>query len=80
MVLLALRAVKRRGRVITYKGYAGQVDFDPDAEVFGGTVVNANVLMSVEGKTVAALRKSLRDVVDTYLADCKAVGKQPEKP
>jgi predicted HicB family RNase H-like nuclease len=36
--------------------------------------------MSFEGKTVAKLRKSFRDVVDTYLADCKAAGKLPEKP
>jgi predicted HicB family RNase H-like nuclease len=72
--------VRRRRRVITYKGYAGQVDFDSHAEVFGGTVVNANVLMSFEGKNVAELRKSFRDVVDTYLADCKAAGRQPEKP
>ena len=66
--------------MISYKGYTGQVDFDADAEVFGGTVVNANVLMSFEGKTVTELRKSFRDVVDTYLADCKATGKQPKKP
>ena len=66
--------------MITFKGYAGQIDFDADAEVFGGTVVNANVLMSFEGKTVAELRKSFRDVVDTYLADCKAAGRQPKKP
>jgi predicted HicB family RNase H-like nuclease len=71
---------RKEAGVITYKGYGGQVDFDADAEVFGGTVVNANVLMSFEGKTVAELRKSFRDVVDTYLADCKAAGKQPEKP
>ena len=66
--------------MITYMGYAGQVDFVADAEVFGGTVVNANVLMSFEGKTVAELRRSFRNVVDTYLADCKAAGRQPEKP
>jgi predicted HicB family RNase H-like nuclease len=66
--------------LITYKGYAGQVDFDSNAGVFGGTVVNANVLMSFEGKNVAELRKSFRDVVDTYLADCKVAGRQPEKP
>ncbi|MBE3063974.1 MAG: type II toxin-antitoxin system HicB family antitoxin [Spirochaetes bacterium] len=66
--------------MITCNGFAGQVDFDPDAEVFGGTVVNANVLMSFEGKTVAERRKSLRDVVDAYLADCTAAGKQHEKP
>jgi hypothetical protein len=77
MVLRALRAVKRRGRVTTCNGFAGSVDFDPDAEVFGGTVVNANVLMSFGGKTVAERRKSLRDMVDTYLADCEAAGKVP---
>ena len=66
--------------MITYKGYAGRIDSDADAEVFGGTVANANVLMAFEGKTVAALRRSFRDVVETYLADCKAAGKQPEKP
>jgi len=66
--------------LITYKGYAGQVDFDSNAGMFGGTVVNANVLMSFEGKNVAELRKSFRDVVDTYLADCKEAGRQPEKP
>jgi predicted HicB family RNase H-like nuclease len=62
--------------VISYKGYAGQADFDADAEVFGGTVMNANVLMSFDGKTVAELRKSFRDVIDMYLADCKAAGKR----
>jgi predicted HicB family RNase H-like nuclease len=46
----------RRRRVITYKGYAGQVDFDSDAEVFGGTVVNANVLMAFEGKNAGRSR------------------------
>jgi len=71
---------RRRRRLITYKGYAGQVDFDSSAGVFGGTVANANVLMSFEGKNVAELRKSFRDVVDSYLADCKEAGRQPEKP
>ena len=66
--------------MIACNGFAGQVDFDPDAEVFGGTVVNSNVLMSFEGKTVAEHRKSLRDVGDAYLADYEAAGKQHEKP
>jgi predicted HicB family RNase H-like nuclease len=36
--------------------------------------------MSFEGKNVAELRKSFRDVIDSYLADCKAAGRQAEKP
>lgn len=65
---------------MTYKGYSARVEFDDGAEVFCGTVTNANVLMSFRGKTVAELKKSFRDVVDTYLADCRAGGKSPEKP
>jgi predicted HicB family RNase H-like nuclease len=66
--------------LITYKGYAGQVDFDADSDMFGGTVVNANVLISFEGRNVAELRKSFRNVVDMYLADCRAAGRPSEKP
>ena len=66
--------------MITYKGYAGQVDIDADSDMFGGTVVNANVLISFEGRNVAELRKSFRNVVDMYLADCRRAGRPPEKP
>jgi predicted HicB family RNase H-like nuclease len=66
--------------LITYKGYAGQVDFDASSDMFGGTVVNANVLISFEGRNVVELRKSFRNVVDMYLADCKAAGRPPERP
>ena len=31
-------------------------------------------------ETVVELRKSFRDVVDTYLADREATGKQPKRP
>ncbi len=65
---------------MTYKGYAANIDFDDDVEVFCGTVVNANVLISFRGGTVAELKKSFHSVVDTYLADCKAAKKAPEKP
>jgi predicted HicB family RNase H-like nuclease len=66
--------------MITYKGYAGRVEFDDNAEVFTGIVVNAKVLISFCGRNVAELKKSFRDVVDTYLADCRAAGRKPEKP
>jgi predicted HicB family RNase H-like nuclease len=65
---------------MTYKGYATQIDFDDNADVFCGTVVNANVLISFRGRTVSELKKSLYSVVDTYLADCRAAGRSPERP
>ena len=66
--------------MITYKGYAGLIDYDSSAGVFGGRVMNANVLISFEGRTAAELRRSFENVVDLYLAECRAAGKPPEKP
>jgi predicted HicB family RNase H-like nuclease len=66
--------------MMTYKGYAGQIDYDSKAGVFGGSVVNANVLISFEGRDAAELRDSFKNVVDLYLAECKAAGRAPERP
>ena len=65
---------------MTYRGYQARVEFDENADVFAGTVWNADVLIAFQGKTVAELKKSFRDVVDTYVEDCQASGKAPEKP
>src|SRR5271169_6220040 len=73
-------AQSRRRTLMTYKGFTGKIEYDDNAEVFCGTVVNAQVLMSFQGRNVAELKKSFRNVVDTYLAECKATGRQPEKP
>ncbi len=66
--------------MMTYKGYAGQIDYDSNADTFGGSVINANALISFEGRTATELRRSFRNVVDLYLAECKSSGKAPEKP
>jgi predicted HicB family RNase H-like nuclease len=65
---------------MNYRGYQARVEFDENAEVFAGTVWNADVLIAFQGKTVTELKRSFRDVVDTYLADCRTAGKAPEKP
>lgn len=66
--------------MVTYKGYIGKVDYDDDAETFYGTVINANILVSFRGRTVEEMKESFRDVVDSYLDDCKESGVAPEKP
>jgi predicted HicB family RNase H-like nuclease len=52
-------------------GFIGEVDFDENARTFNGKVVNANVLISFRGQTVDELKKSFRDVMETYLEDCR---------
>ena len=66
--------------MLSYKGFLGSTDYDEEAEVFFGTVVNANTIMSFRGGSVAELKASFHDVVDTYLEDCRNEGVDPEKP
>jgi predicted HicB family RNase H-like nuclease len=66
--------------MLEYTDFIGEVDFDQGANTFFGKVVNANVLISFRGQTVAKLKKSFQDVVDTYLEDCRQEGAEPQKP
>jgi predicted HicB family RNase H-like nuclease len=63
-----------------YKGYFGKVEFDDEANVFHGEVINLRDVITFEGKTVEELRQAFHDSVDDYLEFCAARGEDPEKP
>ncbi len=63
-----------------YKGYEVVVAFDADANVFHGEVINTRDVITFQGKSVAELKKALRDSVEDYLAFCKERGEEPDKP
>jgi predicted HicB family RNase H-like nuclease len=63
-----------------YKGYDGKVEFDDEASVFHGDVVNIRDVITFQGKRVAELRKAFRDSVEDYLAFCAKRGEEPDKP
>jgi predicted HicB family RNase H-like nuclease len=66
--------------MMEYKGYIGKVDFDDEAGIFHGDVINTRDVITFQGETVADLRTSFRDSVDDYLAFCKDRGEAPDKP
>ncbi len=66
--------------MIEYKGYIGQVEFDDEANIFHGEVINLRDVVTFQGETVHELRKAFRDSVDDYLAFCAERGEAPEKP
>jgi predicted HicB family RNase H-like nuclease len=66
--------------MLSYKGFLGSADYDDNAEVFFGTVVNANTIMSFRGASMDELKTSFHDVVDSYLEDCERECVAPEKP
>jgi predicted HicB family RNase H-like nuclease len=62
-----------------YKGYLARVEFDDEAHLFHGEVVNIRDVITFQGKSVDELHRALRESVEDYLAFCAERRKQPEK-
>lgn len=62
-----------------YKGYIGKVDFDEDAGVFFGSVINSSAIIHFRGESVQELKISFYEGVDAYLETCLEEGIEPEK-
>lgn len=65
---------------MTYKNYDAVVEYDDDARIFHGEVVNLRDVITFQGKSVAELKKAFAASVEDYLAFCKERGEEPEKP
>lgn len=66
--------------MMEYKGYIGKVEFDSEAEIFHGEVINIRDVITFEGSSVEELNRAFRDSVDDYLEFCTLRGEEPEKP
>jgi predicted HicB family RNase H-like nuclease len=66
--------------MMKYKGYVGRVEYDDEAGIFHGEVINTRDVITFQGATVEELHKAFRDSVDDYLAFCAERGEAPEKP
>ena len=66
--------------MMEYKGYFAKVEFDDEANIFHGEVINLRDVITFEGETVHELRKAFSDSVEDYLAFCAERGEDPEKP
>lgn len=65
---------------MTYKGYTGRFDYDPDADIFHGQILNLNDIITFQGRSIDELKKAIAESVDDYLDFCVQEGKIPEKP
>ena len=61
--------------MIEYKGYIGVVDFDPEIDLFHGTVINTQDVITFYGASVIELRQELQKSVEVYFEVCKEHGK-----
>ena len=63
---------------MTYRNYAGSVEFSEEDSLFYGKVLGIRSLISYEGSTAKELVEDFHGAVDDYLANCEAEGIQPE--
>jgi len=66
--------------MLKYKGYAGVVQFDDEAMIFHGEVIGLRDVITFRGTTPKELKKEFETSIDGYLAWCKELGQEPEKP
>jgi predicted HicB family RNase H-like nuclease len=63
-----------------YKGYLGTVEYDAEARLFHGDIINTRDVITFQGTTVKEIEKAFKDSIEDYLAWCKEDGVEPEKP
>lgn len=66
--------------MVEYRGYIGKVEFDGEAGVLHGEVINTRDVITFQGESVSELMQAFRDSIDDYLAFCKERGEAPDKP
>ncbi|WP_029010361.1 type II toxin-antitoxin system HicB family antitoxin [Azospirillum halopraeferens] len=54
--------------MMDYKGYKAQIDFDDDAGIFVGEVINTRDGITFSGRSVEELRDAFRRAVEEYIA------------
>ncbi len=66
--------------ILTYKGYQGSFEYDPDADIFHGDVLHLTDVITFQGRSIDELKAALAESVEVYLEYCAQKGKEPQKP
>ena len=66
--------------MMEYKGYLGAVEYDAQAKIFHGDVINTKDVITFQGTTVKEIECAFQDSINDYIAWCEEEGVEPEKP
>lgn len=72
---------------LSYKGYTARMEFDMEAKILVGQVVNlvgqvVNIddIIVFHGESVTEFETAFHEAIDGYIAACEKRGQAPEKP
>ena len=63
-----------------YRGYTGHAEFDEEAELFHGEVLDLRDSITFQGTSVEELEREFRNSIDDYLEFCEERGEEPDRP
>ena len=66
--------------VMTYKGYAASMTFDPDDKILVGRVLDIADIIAFHGESVSEFEAAFHEAIDDYIDACAKLKQQPEKP
>lgn len=66
--------------MMEYKGYIGMVEYDDEAEILHGEVINIKDVITFQAQSVSDLRTAFQESIDDYLEYCEERGEEPDKP
>ncbi len=65
---------------MNYKNYAARIEYSEEDDCFVGHIAGINDVIGFHADSVKALHKAFEEAVDDYLASCKKIGREPQKP
>lgn len=66
--------------MMRHEGYEAAVEYDDDAGLFHGEVVNLRDVITFQGRSVEELREAFAGSIADYIAFCRNRGEDPEAP
>lgn len=66
--------------MMEYKGYVGLVEFDSEAKIFHGDIINTRDVITFQGKTVDEIETAFKESIDYYIQWCMEENIEPERP
>lgn len=65
---------------LKHKGYIGSVEVSLEDVCLHGKILFIRDIVTYEGQTVDELNQAFVEAVEDYLATCKELGREPQKP
>ncbi len=66
--------------MLKYKGYTGHAEFNDEARLFHGEVLDLRDVITFQGTSVEELEREFRNSIDDYLEFCEERSEEPDRP